>query len=61
MKKGYKVCEKHWKSNCENAKQADRSYLQRTNKLLFRKKVKRVNEKENPYLDCADVIKTEKE
>ena len=29
VKKGYKVCEKHWKSNCENAKKADRSYLQR--------------------------------
>ena len=61
VKKGYKVCEKHWKSNCENAKKADRSYLQRTNKLFFRKKVKCVNEKENPYLDCADVTKTEKE
>lgn len=61
MKKGYKVCEKHWNSNCENAKKADRSYLQRTNKLLFKRKGKRVNKKENPCLDCADMIEVEKE
>lgn len=35
IKKGYKVCEEHWKMNCEIGKLSDKTYWKKMNDALF--------------------------